>query len=382
MAIDMIALLNIVFVLAQAARVARATPEKFVLPNPPSIPPGPLFDATATRAATGAQIRNAANPNLCFDVSDFRAGDSRFNLVPVALKPCDSTVDGQMFDLITKGQHNNVPDGSRTIIVSTQQLTCVDRTTNINDRTRPGLFACGGRAAGDGETTADQQYFFNSDASLTGGIGFPLAQNAQNNGVGDGNQCLTLDNDGFLINTSCSPPNFTPEQTWFIEEPGTAAQPPHSQISKATSAAVIYGPILAIVVASFVFAFLFNYFRQRLGKVRYIRDHMPEKPMHPFQPSAADTRGPPPHRPFRPPFDVLEVTTEEPASPTSSSISPFSPFSSTQSTQPLPTSPPPIAAPSRTGTTRKLPIPPVYPDMISRLQGEHEPPPVYERFSS
>ncbi len=104
----MIALLNLVLVAfhisAQAApvRVARATPEKFVLPSPPAIPPGPLFDATATRAATGAQIRNAANPNLCFDVSNFRSGDFRFNLVPIALKPCDASVDGQKFDLITK----------------------------------------------------------------------------------------------------------------------------------------------------------------------------------------------------------------------------------------------------------------------------------------
>jgi hypothetical protein len=123
---------------------------------------GPTFDATATRAATGAQIRSVASPDICFDVSNFRAGDFRFNLVPVALKKCDSSVAGQKFDLITKvdlctdnfspdlsnifieqGAHNNVADGSRTIIVSSQQFTCVDRRSNINDRTRPGLFACG-----------------------------------------------------------------------------------------------------------------------------------------------------------------------------------------------------------------------------------------------
>lgn len=60
---------------------------------------GPTFDATATRAATGAQIKNG---NTCFDVSDFTAGDFRFNLVPVALKPCDTSIAGQKFDLITK----------------------------------------------------------------------------------------------------------------------------------------------------------------------------------------------------------------------------------------------------------------------------------------
>jgi hypothetical protein len=63
---------------------------------------GPTFDATATRAATSVQIRSAADPETCFDVSDFRAGDFRFNLVPLALKKCDNAVDGQKFDLITK----------------------------------------------------------------------------------------------------------------------------------------------------------------------------------------------------------------------------------------------------------------------------------------
>ncbi|KAF5337247.1 hypothetical protein D9611_003399 [Ephemerocybe angulata] len=200
-------------------------PEKFVLPAPGNDGPGPTFDASATRAATAAHIRNAGSPNLCFDVSDFRAGDFRFNLVPIALKTCDAATDGQKFDLITKGAHNNVQDGSRTIIVSSQQFTCVDRRSNIKDRTRPGLFACGGRAAGDGETTADQQYFFDQKATIAGGIGFPLVQNSVNNGVGPGNQCLTLDADGFLRNTPCSPPNFSPEQTWIVGDLGNGVVP-------------------------------------------------------------------------------------------------------------------------------------------------------------
>jgi hypothetical protein len=67
---------------------------------------GPTFDATATRAATGAQIRSIASPDICFDVSNFRAGDFRFNLVPIALKKCDASVAGQKFDLITKVELN------------------------------------------------------------------------------------------------------------------------------------------------------------------------------------------------------------------------------------------------------------------------------------
>jgi len=218
----------------QSGLLNRAGTEPFVLPTPAE-GPGPTFDATATRAATGAQIKSAASPNICFDVSDFRAGDFRFNLVPLALKTCDGSVDGQKFDLITKGAHNNVADGSRTLIVSSQQFTCVDRRGNKNDRTRPGLFACGGRAVGDGQTTADQQYFFNSTASLSGGIGFPIVNNAVNNGVGPGNQCLTLNADGFVSNTPCSPPFFTPEQTWTIGN-SSAVPPPVTTAPAVTSA--------------------------------------------------------------------------------------------------------------------------------------------------
>jgi len=196
--------------------VAPEAPEEFVLPPPGRDGPGPTFDATATRAATAVQIRNAANPEICFDVSDFRAGDFRFNLVPLALKPCDASVDGQKFDLITKGAHNNVVDESRTLIVSSQQFTCIDRRGNRNDRERPGLFACGGRAAGDGETTSDQQFFFDKTANLADGIGFTNVRNSVNQGVGAGNTCLTLDADGFLSNAACAPPNFTPEQTWIV----------------------------------------------------------------------------------------------------------------------------------------------------------------------
>ncbi|KAG5353858.1 hypothetical protein C0989_001110 [Termitomyces sp. Mn162] len=220
------------------------------------------------------QIRSLASPNTCFDVSDFRAGDFRFNLVPIAMKQCDPSVDGQKFDLITKveefivnttidlqeqGEHNDVEDGSRTLIVSSQQLTCVDRRSNINDHTRPGLFACGkygsqaialglslisllgGRAAGDGGTTADQQYFFNSTANFSSGIGFPLVRNAVNNGIGPGNQCLALNSDGFLSNTPCTPPFFTPEQTWvigdngFITPPTAASDTPVSNVTTSIS---------------------------------------------------------------------------------------------------------------------------------------------------
>jgi hypothetical protein len=96
----------------------------------------------------------------------------------------------------------------------------------------------GGRAAGDGETTADQQYFFNATSNLSKGIGFPLSRDAQNNGIGPGNQCLTLNRDGFLSNTPCSPPNFTPEQSWVV---GDAVAVPSPAVTSTilTSSAIL-----------------------------------------------------------------------------------------------------------------------------------------------
>jgi len=62
----------------------------------------------------------------------------------------------------------------------------------------------------------DQQFFFNATGGLSNSIGFPLVQDAKNNGVGLGNQCLTLNIDGFLSNTPCSPPHFSLKQSWIV----------------------------------------------------------------------------------------------------------------------------------------------------------------------
>jgi hypothetical protein len=240
---------------------------------------GPTFDATATRAATGAQIRSVASPDICFDVSNFRAGDFRFNLIPVALKKCDTSVAGQKFDLITKvnlytyssspnlsnillsrvctimwqmvaglssSPVNNSPASieevtSTIVLVLAFSLVVSLFTIHVH---RLFIVPIGGRAAGDGETTADQQYFFNATSNLSNGIGFPLARDAQNNGIGAGNQCLTLNRDGFLSNTPCSPPNFTPEQSWVVGDvvgassPGATSTIPTSPTTLAASTPV------------------------------------------------------------------------------------------------------------------------------------------------
>jgi len=192
---------------ATATSAAPASTGTFVLPVPQE-GPGPTFDATATRAATGATIRNG---NLCFDINDKSGGDDRLNNIPIALKPCTGD-DGQKFDLITKGEHNT--DVNTTLIVSSQTFECVDRRSG-NNHQDPGLFACGGRADGSGQVSADQQYVFDQDAASLQSVGFPLQNGRLNNGVGDGNTCLTAGPNG-LITAPCSPPNFAANQLWTV----------------------------------------------------------------------------------------------------------------------------------------------------------------------
>lgn len=48
---------------------------------------------------------------------DPTSGDFRENLTPVQIKPCDGS-DGQRWDVITAGKHNNQP--GFVLIVSTQ----------------------------------------------------------------------------------------------------------------------------------------------------------------------------------------------------------------------------------------------------------------------
>ncbi|KAF8217815.1 hypothetical protein K438DRAFT_1556703 [Mycena galopus ATCC 62051] len=99
-------------------------------------------DLTATRAATGAQIKTSDGQCLSIDAT---AGDFRENLIPIAVKKCDGS-EGQKFDFITKGVHNN--QAGQTLIVSSLTNGCV----NFDPRRAAGdqviMFSCGGRADG------------------------------------------------------------------------------------------------------------------------------------------------------------------------------------------------------------------------------------------
>ncbi|KAJ7484523.1 hypothetical protein FB451DRAFT_1128710 [Mycena latifolia] len=146
-------------------------------------------DTTATRAATGAQIKTSDGKCLFVDAT---AGDFRGNLIPIAIKTCDGS-DGQKFDFITKGVHNDKTD--QTLIVSSLTNGCL----NFDDRRAAGdqvnIFSCGGRADGSGQVQSAQLFPFTA-ANLTA----PYVLTPENaKGV-----CF-VNNNGRLSNVACDP---------------------------------------------------------------------------------------------------------------------------------------------------------------------------------
>ncbi|KAJ6491399.1 hypothetical protein C8R47DRAFT_1122616 [Mycena vitilis] len=154
---------------------------------PTAVAESQVKDLTATRAATGAQIKTSDGQCLSIDAT---AGDFRENLIPVAVKACDGS-DGQKFDFITKGVHND--QAGQTLVVSSLTQGCL----NFDDRRAAGdqvnLFSCGGRADGAGEVTNSQLFPFVA-ADLTA----PYAL-APSNAKG---VCL-VNNNGRLSNVAC-----------------------------------------------------------------------------------------------------------------------------------------------------------------------------------
>ncbi|KAI0512733.1 hypothetical protein F5B22DRAFT_648322 [Xylaria bambusicola] len=132
-------------------------------------------DTSATKAFASTLIKTA--DDRCLFVDEL-SGDFRANLTPVQIAECGST-DGQEWDIITNGKHNNVPNS--ILVVSTLTNACL----NFDPRRPAGnqviLFSCGGRADGGGDVTDSQLFPFN------GGAG-PLSLSPEN----DLNSCLTV----------------------------------------------------------------------------------------------------------------------------------------------------------------------------------------------
>ncbi|KAI0468328.1 hypothetical protein F4859DRAFT_211478 [Xylaria cf. heliscus] len=134
-------------------------------------------DTSATKAFTGTLIKTA--DNRCLFVDEL-SGDFRANLTPIQIADCGST-NGQEWDIITNGKHNNVANSM--LIVSTLTNACF----NFDPRRPAGnqaiLFSCGGRADGGGQVTDSQLFPFN------GGAG-PLSFSPEN----DPDTCFTVSN--------------------------------------------------------------------------------------------------------------------------------------------------------------------------------------------
>ncbi|KAI1393119.1 uncharacterized protein F4822DRAFT_439327 [Hypoxylon trugodes] len=132
-------------------------------------------DNTATKAFSGTQIRTS--DGRCLFVDEL-SGDFRANLTPIQVAECDTT-DGQGWDIITAGKHNNA-EGSM-LVVSTLTNACF----NFDPRRASGnqviLFSCGGRADGGGEVTDSQLFPFN-------GTSGPLTLSPEN----DSQSCFTV----------------------------------------------------------------------------------------------------------------------------------------------------------------------------------------------
>ncbi|KAK1779320.1 hypothetical protein QBC45DRAFT_139719 [Copromyces sp. CBS 386.78] len=122
-------------------------------------------DDTATRAFSDVSIR--APDGRCLFI-DPTAGDFRENLIPIQLVECTGSPN-EKWDVLTSGKHNqqDANGAPAALIVSTLTQGCL----NFDSRRATGdtvmLFSCGGRAAGEGETSTGQQFPFSGATSFS-----------------------------------------------------------------------------------------------------------------------------------------------------------------------------------------------------------------------
>ncbi|KAK8114281.1 hypothetical protein PG999_006350 [Apiospora kogelbergensis] len=112
-------------------------------------------DETATRAFSNTAIKTS--DGKCLFVNKL-SGDFRANLTPVQVAECGST-DGQGWDIITQGEHNNV--AGSMLIVNTLTQACLNFDPRRPAGSQVNLFSCGGRADGGGLVTNSQLFAFN-----------------------------------------------------------------------------------------------------------------------------------------------------------------------------------------------------------------------------
>ncbi|KAI8960410.1 hypothetical protein F5Y11DRAFT_268656 [Daldinia sp. FL1419] len=175
-------------------------------------------DNTATRAFSGTQIRTS--DGRCLFVDEL-SGDFRANLTPIQVADCGAT-DGQGWDIITAGKHNNVENSM--LVVSTLTNACFNFDPRRADGNQVLLFSCGGRADGGGEVTDSQLFPFN------GGSG-PLTFSPKN----DVQSCFTVK--GNVVDVAPCADGNSDQQFTFGDAPSTPTDPQVTATSIATATA-------------------------------------------------------------------------------------------------------------------------------------------------
>ncbi|KAI1122541.1 hypothetical protein F5Y10DRAFT_253868 [Nemania abortiva] len=179
-------------------------------------------DPTATKAFASTLIKTA--DDRCLFVDEL-SGDFRANLTPIQIAQCGST-QGQEWDIITNGKHNNAPNS--IIIVSTLTNACF----NFDPRRAPGnqalLFSCGGRADGGGDVTDSQLFPFN------GGAG-PLSLSPEN----DEDICFTV-SDSVIDVAPCRAGDLS---QLFTFGDSLSLQPNETSIGTTTTTAALTTPL-------------------------------------------------------------------------------------------------------------------------------------------
>ncbi|KAJ7931143.1 hypothetical protein B0H13DRAFT_1959170 [Mycena leptocephala] len=188
--------------------------------NPTAVAEAQVKDLTATRAATGVEIKDSTGACLSIDET---AGDFRENLIPVAVKACDGS-EGQKFDLITKGVHND--QAGKTLIVSSLTNGCLSFDSRRDLSLQVHIFSCGGRADGSGQVTSSQLFPFSAATLTTAG---PIAP-SNANGV-----CFVNTN-GFLRPSDCTVTSPAANQLFTI---GSASSAGATSVPAATAISTI-----------------------------------------------------------------------------------------------------------------------------------------------
>ncbi|KAJ9500215.1 hypothetical protein H2202_004010 [Exophiala xenobiotica] len=131
-------------------------------------------DDTATRAFSSVPI--TTSDGQCLFVDEL-SGDFRANLTPIQVGVCDGS-DGQLWDVITAGKHDDQP--GTMLMVSTLTQACF----NFDPRRAAGnqvlLFSCGGRADGVSGAVIDQAACNAADPNQSFTFGGAAASSAAN----------------------------------------------------------------------------------------------------------------------------------------------------------------------------------------------------------